>query len=334
MTEPAEISERYRRFADAECRGYSEIYYRLALAVAADDAVLRFVAERPMSQPNLFFAAIQYLTGPDDMPTTGAALRQVLSRRGREVAEIMRTRRTQTNEVGRCAVLLPAMPRGPLALIEVGASAGLCLLLDQYLYDYGSARTGLASSSVRLECAVTGAAPLPAACPKIVWRRGLDIAPVDVRDDDAVRWLLACVWSDHGARRQRLQAAIDVARASPPPVVAGDLIDDLRAVAADAPPDATLVVFHSAVLSYVTRDRRELFAASLAELSRHREVVWISNEAAGVVARFVAHSPTMLGLHFVVGRTIFRAGAIFREGAGRDDVLAFAHPHGLAMTWL
>ncbi len=39
------------------------------------------------------------------------------------------SKRTQTNEPGRCAVLLPllaALPQ-PLALLEVGASAGLCL---------------------------------------------------------------------------------------------------------------------------------------------------------------------------------------------------------------
>jgi hypothetical protein len=243
---------------------------------------VRFVAERPVTQPNLFFAVVHYLTGSDAMPTTGPALRALLDRRGHEVVEIMRTRRTQTNEVGRCAVLLPALPAGPLALVEVGASAGLCLLLDRFLYDYGSTRVGVASSPIRLPCIVTGAAPLPAACPEVVWRRGLDINPIDVHDDDAVRWLLACVWRDHAERRRRLEAAIDLARSDPPPVTRGDLVDDLPALLAGAPPDATLVVLHSAVLRYVSPDRREAFAHVLAETSKRRKVVWISNEGPGV----------------------------------------------------
>ena len=53
----------------------------------------------------------------------------------------MLSRATQTNEPARCAVLLPVLARlpQPLALLEVGASAGLCLLPDHYGYDYGAA---------------------------------------------------------------------------------------------------------------------------------------------------------------------------------------------------
>jgi hypothetical protein len=118
------------------------------------------------------------------MPTTGSELRAFLTRRGRELADVMRSHRTQTNEVGRCAVLLPALPSGPLALVEVGASAGLCLLLDQFYYEFGSTVIGEASSPVHLRCAVTGPASVPPALPQIVWRRGLDANPISVHDAD------------------------------------------------------------------------------------------------------------------------------------------------------
>jgi hypothetical protein len=169
MNEPTDIKRRYRQFADRECKGYSDVYYGLAVAVSEDDDVVSFIAGMPVVQPNLFLASIQLLTGPDSMPKTGSELRAFLKRRGREVAAVMRSHRTQTNEVGRCAVLLPALPSGPLALVEVGASAGLCLLLDQFYYEFGSTAIGEVSSPVHLRCTVVGPAPLPPAVPHVVW---------------------------------------------------------------------------------------------------------------------------------------------------------------------
>jgi hypothetical protein len=326
--DPAQVRRLYRRFAERECQGYAETYYRLALAAAADDEVVEFISTMPVPQPNLFLAAVQRLTGPDEMPGPGPALRAFLARRGGEVADLMRSRRTQTNEVGRCAVLLPALPPGPLALVEVGASAGLCLLLDRFHYDFGAVRLGEASSPVRLRCALAGPAPLPPAVPTVVWRHGLDLRPIDARDPDATRWLLACVWPDHRERRHRLEAALAVARTQLPPVRAGDLVDDLPALLAEAPADARLVVFHSAVLNYVSPERRQAFADVLADASRRRAVVWISNEAAGVVPEVTALARPRDERQFLLGRTRFA------DGRRSDELLALAHPHGADLTWL
>jgi hypothetical protein len=322
------IRQTYRRFAERECKRYAPTYYELALAAAADDEVVAFLAQLPIVQPNLFLAAIQRLAGPDGMPTTGAMLRSVVVQRGEEIANIMRSRRTQTNEVGRCAVLLPALPPGPLALLEVGASAGLCLLLDRFLYDFGPTRIGDPSSPVHLRCAVAGPAPLPSVVPRIVWRAGLDARPIDVHDDDAAQWLQACVWADHRDRRRRLEAAIELARKSPPVVKKGDLVDDLPAVLAEVPDDAQLVVFHSAVLTYVAPDRRQAFAEILAETSRRREVVWLSNKAQEVIPEIAALAPTSDELRFLLGRTRVTGGR------RRDELLALAHPHGAELAWL
>jgi len=328
MNEPTDVKRRYRQFADRECKGYSDVYYGLALAVSEDDDVVGFIAGMPVAQPNLFLASIQLLTGPDDMPTTGSELRAFLTRRGREVADVMRSHRTQTNEVGRCAVLLPALPSGPLALVEVGASAGLCLLLDQFYYEFGSTTVGEPSSPVHLRCTVAGSAPLPPALPQIVWRRGLDANPISVRDAEAVRWLLACVWPDHHERRRRLEGALDLARAQPPAVTAGDLVDDLPALLDEVPDDAQLVVFHSAVLTYVSPERREAFGEILAAASKRRDIVCLSNEAPGVIREMTALAPPLGDLRFLLGRTRFT------NGRRHDELLALAHPHGAELAWL
>ena len=160
----------------------------------------------------------------------------------------MLSRATQTNEAGRCATLLPSLAQiaaaggRPLALIEVGASAGLTLFPDRYGYEYdagpgspGWLPAGAAGSYPVLGCAVTGPVPLPAELPQVVWRAGIDLNPLDVRNPDDVAWLEALIWPEQDFRRERLRRAIAVAQADPPLLVAGDLNEQLLALAAQAP---------------------------------------------------------------------------------------------------
>jgi len=127
----------YRRFAGRETVGRAPAYGVLAAAVAADEQILTFLSALPVAkrQPNLLFAAARHVLGT---PTDIHALRDLVRDRADELAAVMRVRRTQTNEAARCATLLPALvglPE-PLALLEVGAAAGLTLLVDRYSYDY------------------------------------------------------------------------------------------------------------------------------------------------------------------------------------------------------
>ena len=101
----------------------------------------------------------------------------------RELSGEMLARRTQTNEPGRLATLLPAFAQlpEPLALVEVGASAGLCLFPDRYGYRYETeAGTVAIGAQPKFPCRVTGPAPLPTAPPRVAWRAGLDLHPLDV----------------------------------------------------------------------------------------------------------------------------------------------------------
>jgi hypothetical protein len=313
----ASTAEIYRTFARHEARGRSPVYESLAEAVAGDAAVLRFLVSLPPEkrQPNLLFAAARYLLGaPADM----TRLRDLVSGRGAELSEVMLARRTQTNEPARCATLLPALAQlpPPLALIEVGASAGLTLLVDRYSYDYAGHRIdGQDRRAPTLRCVPSGPVPLPARLPVIAWRAGLDLNPLDVRRDDDVRWLSCLVWPGEGDREHRLAAAIAAARRDPPVVHRGDLIDDLPALAAQAPAGATLVVYHSSVLAYVAPERRLEFA----DLVRGLPATWLSQEGPAVLSSVpVAAYPGDPYLLVRDGRT----------------PLALADGHGTWLRWL
>jgi hypothetical protein len=309
-------AENYRIFG-REAHGRSPAYEALAASVAGDDLVLGFLATLPppKRQPNLLFAAARYLLGA--APGIGA-LRALIRRNEAELAQVMLARRTQTNEPARCATLLPALARvpEPLALIEVGASAGLTLLFDRYSYDYGGRRiAGSDPDAPTLHCAVGGPAPLPDRLPAIAWRAGLDLNPLDVTCDDDVRWLSCLVWPGESDREERLAAAIASARRDPPPVYQGDLLTDLPTLSARAPAEVSLVIFHSAVLAYVAAEDRERFARTVRGLG----AVWLSNEAPGVVP----------GLPL----TDFRDGT-FVLGLGGRTPLAFTDGHGTWLHWL
>jgi hypothetical protein len=313
----AEVAEDYRAFARREAHGRSPAYESLANSVADDAGLVGFAASLPPAkrQPNLLFAAARYLLGAPPGP---AELRDLVSRSRAQLTEVILSRRTQTNEPARCATLLPALAQlpPPLALIEVGASAGLTLLVDKYSYDYAGHRLpGRDPLAPTLRCAPRGPVPLPAGVPEIAWRAGLDINPLDVNDADDVRWLSCLVWPGEGDREQRLAAALAAARRDPPAVHRGDLLTDLPALAAQAPAGATLIVYHTAVLAYVAPGERGKFIAAVRALG----AVWLSNEAPGVVPGLTAVGPA--------------AGQSLLARDGRT-LLAHTDPHGAWLHWL
>jgi hypothetical protein len=280
---------RYQRFAEKEAQGVSRLYTELARAVTESDTLLHFIASLPTQkqQPNLVFAAVRHLYGT---PSDAHHFADLIERHHQAIRDLILIRMTQTNEPGRCATLLPALCQlpQPLALLEVGASAGLCLLPDRWGYDYGRVqlepRSLNALQAPIFPCRVNAATPLPNQLPQVVWRAGIDLNPINLSDPEDVAWLETLVWPGQEARAERLRAAIRVGQAEAPTVIKGDLVTSLHSVAAAAPRNATLVVFHSAVLAYVAPQDRLRFIRAVTDLG----AIWISNEAPDVVPEIAA----------------------------------------------
>ena len=320
--ERARLSAAYRRFAEDEAHGKSPLYEELARGVAADDEILDLLLSlpRPKRQPNLLFSAARHLLGT---PDGWSRFRRGVGQRKDALCALMLMRSTQTNEPGRCAALLPilaGLPQ-PLALLEVGASAGLCLLPDFYGYDYGGRLLGPEDGELvvpTFPCAVTGAAPMPRTLPHIAWRAGIDLNPVDISDPSQVAWLEALVWPEQTERLARLRAAIKIAAANEPRLVEGDLRRDVARLATEMPRDTTRVIFHTAVLAYVTSlDERAEFARSAASLCD----VWVSNEAPRVFPHIAVHASTPAPPgHFLL--------------AVNGAPMAWTDPHGASLAWI
>jgi hypothetical protein len=315
----ARLAEVYSAFAEHEAAGRSPLYAEICHGMAQDGELLARLAALPLGkqQPNLLLAAVKYLHGVTrDWPH----FRDVVVRDWDAVLAVVLDRRTQTNEPARCATLLPllALLPQPLALLEVGASAGLCLLPDHYAYDFDgrkiepSAPLGLAPI---FHCKVNEHTPIPERNVEVVWRAGLDLNPLDCTSEDDARWLQALVWPGEGERHRLLGEALAVARRDPPKIFKGDLRSDLPRIAAQAPKQATLVIFHTAVLAYV-RDAadRQAFADSVRGLNAQ----WVSNESAKLFNK--PDAPPAPWGRFSLSLN------------GR--LMGYTDPHGSALDWL
>ncbi|MBD3942775.1 DUF2332 domain-containing protein [Microbacterium sp. NEAU-LLC] len=289
--EQAGTVERYARFARDEAPGRSALYEDWAAGVAGDALIAGILARIPATrrQPPLVFAVTRMLGAPErPFPDWAAWVREHAD----DVVAAASIRRLQTNEPQRCAALLPAFAGidGPIALLEVGASAGLCLYPDRYSYRYrgpdgtlgpdgaGALDPHDGVSPVVLDCAVEGVPPL--SLPRVVWRAGIDLQPLNAADPDDRRFLTSLVWPGEAGRADRIRAALDIVAAEPPLLVEGDATDPaaLRSLAGRAPRDATLVVTTPGVLPHIDRPGRERLLAAIDAL----DAVWITIDPPGL----------------------------------------------------
>jgi hypothetical protein len=343
------LAQRFVRFADQECGDYAPFYARLARGIARDPELLAIAAHTRSGQqaPNLLLAAVHdlLLQGTDHAlaafyPSVAhlaavppgdpmPAFRSFCQDHRAALIDLVATRLVQTNEPQRCTVLLPAFAMvrrlaggRPLALIEVGASAGLNLLFDRYGYDYGAGQSaGDPGSPVQFACTLRGGVrpPIPARMPPVATRVGLDLHPIHAADPEAMRWLRALVWPEHPARAARFEQVLALAQHEPPPLIAGDALTVLPQAVADAPADTALCVFHSATLAHFPPEARARFRALIPELAGQRDLFWLSSEGSGNSGR--------RGLYL----TLLTA---FQRGRSTAYQLAYSHPHGAWLEWL
>src|SRR5829696_4036591 len=176
LVDPDSLAATFRLFGREVVARDSPLYAQVRELIAGSPALLALAGRSREGSPTLFLAAIhdELLRDPDHAlaryyptvggegpgPGLGAALEDFCAVRADRLEATLATRSTQTNETGRCSGLLPAFAAvadgRPLALIEVGASAGLNLRWDRYAYDYGSRRAGAADSPVTIPCELVG----------------------------------------------------------------------------------------------------------------------------------------------------------------------------------
>lgn len=339
--------EAFEHFAAYEALPASPLYAELARIVARDAFLTSLASPRLAGEPpaNMLFGAVHRLLvdrpdhplaafygsmTPAPRPPAGVApaFESFCRAQGPAIRRIVATRRVQTNEARRSGVLLPALgviaraEGAPIALVDVGTSAGFTLLVDRFRITYGGAganfSTGPAGGRVAFTIEARGARPPPPPNGLVISAAvGIDLLPVDPSDDESRRWLEALVWPEQADRRERLVASLAEARAHPPRIVEGDAVDVLPAVLASLPAGAVPVVVHQHVLSKISDAGVRRIDDAIIEASRGRTIHRLGNDFArsdGVV-------------YEVEHRT-------YRGGAPDRSVIARCAPHASWIEWL
>ncbi len=349
----SELQLRFHHFGQTAAPR-APLYARLSSAIANDPEVVSLLTSAPELQqiPVLLFAAVHSLLLAGDGPELAAyypnlaanplasdpypVFRSFALDHEDTLRSVMSWRSTQTNEVGRCASFLPALGMvadeyGPLALVDVGTSGGLNLLLDRFGYSYLPGGTVGTASEVTLTCATRGDVPVPHRLPPIAAAIGIDRYPIDVTDDDAARWLEACVWPDQLDRFERLVAAIALGRSDPPDVRLGDAIEDLASTVEEAALSGHPVVTNSWVLNYLTGEQRTRYVATLDAIGASRDLSWVIAESPAETPELPVPSndgDTNSDKHLTVLSLV-----TWRNGRRTAQRLATTHPHGFWLHW-
>ncbi|MFP7199569.1 DUF2332 domain-containing protein [Lysinibacillus halotolerans] len=291
------LSEQFQRFAKYECENSSKLYEVLSYQIAEDAELLDIVTTIPTGQPkpNLLFAIVHYLLFEKDeslknyyptfsdhlLPAEEAFLpfKQFVLKHEQSLNELFQTKLVQTNEVRRCAYLYPMLAeiyeehKQPLALVEIGTSAGLQLGVDQYNYLYNGEISVTNSKTPVIISSENIGTPLPNAIyttPKVKTRIGVDLNPIDVKDENELRWLQALIWPEHHERRELLKAAANVVTQLDLHLVQGDGIAKLEELCELIPEGEMIVVFHTHVANQIPMEGRQQLVEKLSKISTKR----------------------------------------------------------------
>ena len=312
----AGLSRIFRYYAEVETpRLGSPVYTDYSFGVADDPELLELCAQIDLGQPapNILYAAVQDLLmeNPTASPeaevlsafypaisgqpvskgSAWEAFRAFCRVHADQLGPNLRSGRTQTCVVHRCAVVLPALAAlpsiaangGRVALLEIGPSAGLNLRMDRYRYEYGNGVAwGEPSARPKLFCETRGdvAPPMPGAL-EIVARRGLDLNRIDFEDPAAIRWLRALIWPEHSERALAMDEALTIAMEVPVEIEEGDATREIAAHVDRLPSDAARVLFATHVFYQIPRDGRRRILDEIASASREKPVDLIQMDSSG-----------------------------------------------------
>ncbi|WP_082232355.1 DUF2332 domain-containing protein [Halobacillus massiliensis] len=302
---PLQLSPLYKRFSKEAQKGSSVLYSFLSEKIAEDEEILELAAAANKDQPNpnLLLGSVHYLLlqgnnhplrkyfpsltlHPLRKEEAFLEFRDFCRLNASEIRKLLKSKLVQTNEVGRCSYLYPCFSyvheqfNKPLALIEIGTSAGLQLLWDHYRYCYdGIITSGTPNASVTIEAEIkSGTFPvLPVLPPPVSHRFGIDLHVNDLKNEEDLAWLKALIWPEHHERREQFLKAAQIVQQNQLQLIEGNGVDLLPEIIEQIPDDSIVCVFHTHVANQIVNEVKYQLEETLKQIGQSRNIVHLYN---------------------------------------------------------
>ncbi|MEL3971506.1 DUF2332 domain-containing protein [Rossellomorea oryzaecorticis] len=297
------ISQRFKTFAEQECHQSSPLYEHLSHKIASDEELLFICTSCRKGQPvpNLLFGAVHYLLMnysshslryyypslvEEPLPVTESFshFKDFCLQNKQQLTHLLQTKLVQTNEVRRCAYLYPAFcymyerAEKPLALIEIGTSAGLQLAWDQYQYQYNHQETtfGNASSEVKVTSEIAGHTfpHLHSVPPPVSSRTGYDL---HINEEQDFPWLLALIWPEHTERRDLFTSAAKMTKEVDIEFIEGDGVERFPDKINEITADNAICIFHTHVANQIPESSKRELQAKIKEIGKNHDIFHLYN---------------------------------------------------------
>jgi hypothetical protein len=299
------VSNLFLNFSEKECKNTSKLYEFLSLKIATDNELLEICLNSRNNQPipNLLFGAVHYLllkgkehklkeyypsivVEAKPFNESFDYFKDFCLIHKNKIISILETKLVQTNEVRRCAYLYPAFSfifeetKKPLALIEIGTSAGLQLLWDKYSYSYNTDEVvGDKSSKLNITSEIIGGITpfLHLTPPPITTRIGIDLNTVDLNDYEEYLWQKSLIWPEHKERLKMFESAANYIKDYPVQLIEGDGVTLLSEIVKNVPKDSIVCIFHTHVANQMPLEIKKSLLSNIESIGLERDVFHIYN---------------------------------------------------------
>ncbi|MBK5488294.1 DUF2332 domain-containing protein [Bacillus sp. TH17] len=306
MLTKEQVANLFRNFSVNECKGSSDLYEYLSIKISEDEEVLTLASYAQPGQPvpNLLLGAVHYLLLKGKEHSLKNYYQSLVENADinfenafyqfkdfchvypEEIISLLQTKLVQTNEVRRCAYLYPSFcyifnkVNKPLALIEIGTSAGLQLFWDQYRYSYGTEEMyGNRQSNVHLQSEIKGEKKpsFLKQSPPVMERIGLDLHVNNLNDEEDYLWLRALIWPEHKERLELFDQAATLVKEKSVQLIEGDGVALLPAIANQIREDAVICIFHTHVANQIPENVKHTLEKQIKEIGAKRDVFHLYN---------------------------------------------------------